>query len=192
MEQREQVISALRGAGSPVTTPELVELTGLEARVVDRILWEFPDAFVWQPGHRWALNPGRKDFGRVASPNVLDSRAAPLVPREAEELRALTLASGLELRISRRPMDSDAFFSVRSSGNRVDLVLNSTHELFDELPAMFDDSHPATPYQRAVEVMLEAWALYEDGVPGGPTKRAVEDLRLLWGRRVVEVLREPR
>jgi hypothetical protein len=85
-------------------------------------------------------------------------------------------------------MDSDAFFTVRSSGNSVELILNSTHELFDTLPFPFDEND-AGPMS-LVEVLLSAWALYEDAVPGGSMRRALEDVRLLWGRRSIELLRD--
>ena len=41
-----------------------------------------------------------------------------------------------------------------------------------------------------LELLLEAWALYEDSIPGGSSRRAAEDIRLLWGRRATELLRD--
>jgi hypothetical protein len=104
-------------------------------------------------------------------------------------MRAITLASGLTLRVSRRPLDTDAFFSVSSAGNTVELILNSSHEIFETHRMPFEGG--GDPGARLVEVLLGAWALYEDGVPGGgQMRRSLEDLRLLWGRRVIELLRE--
>jgi hypothetical protein len=106
------------------------------------------------------------------------------------ELRAVTLASGLIISVSRLPLDSDAFFTVRSAGSTVQLIINSTHELFAQLPMPFEEGGDEVSYKALVEVLLEAWALYEDGLMGRPARRAMEDTRLLWGRRAVEVLRD--
>lgn len=190
MEDRDRLVDALRTAGEPLDGPKLVQVTGLDIAAVDRALWGSPDTFIWQPGHRWALRPERQRASTLAAQEFHDSRDMPLIPRSPEELRALVLENGVVLRISRRPMDTDALFSVRSSGDAVQLVVNSTHEFYSELPDLFDDRQPASPYRKALEVLFEAWALYEDGVPGGPAKRSVEDVRLLWGRRAIQVLKE--
>ncbi|MBZ4611368.1 MULTISPECIES: hypothetical protein [Mycobacterium avium complex (MAC)] len=87
-------------------------------------------------------------------------------------------------------MDSDAFFTVRSAGNTITLTLNSTHELFIDMPTPFEDNEDDSPYKRLCELLLSAWVLYEDSLPGGSVKRAAEDARLLWGRRAIEMLRE--
>ena len=100
------------------------------------------------------------------------------------------MASGIVIRVSRLPLDSDAFFSVRSAGNTVQLVINSTHELFAHLPMPFEEDSQEISFKALVEVLLQGWALYEDGVSGRQARRAMEDLRLLWGRRAVEVLRD--
>jgi len=106
------------------------------------------------------------------------------------QLSAITLASGVVLKVSRRPLDTHAFFSVKTGGNEVELILNSTHELFAEHPMPFEsDGAGAQHYKQLLELLLEAWALYEDSIPGGPSRRAAEDVRLLWGRRATELLR---
>ena len=112
-----------------------------------------------------------------------------MVPTSPRELRAITLASGLILKVRRTSLDSDAFFSVRSAGNTVELLINSNHEIFDGLPIPFEGD-PGGPHQQLLEIILGAWALFEDGVPGGSTRRALEDQRLLWGRRAIEMFRD--
>jgi hypothetical protein len=107
-----------------------------------------------------------------------------------KELRAFTMSSGLTVSVNRRPLDSDAFFSVRSAGNKVTLTLNSTHELFADLPLPFEEGVKDEGFKELCEILLSAWALYEDSLPGGSAKRATEDARLLWGRRAIEVLRD--
>lgn len=182
----------LSEAREPLTLPEIASrLKELDTRACDALLWGNPDKFVWQPGHRWTLasSKARSTIGdgttaEGAPSNTLSGRA----PRE---LRALTLSSGLTIAVNRRPIDSDAFFSVRSAGNTITLTLNSTHELFSEMPMPFEvGAGNDIGYKEFCEILLSAWALYEDGLPGGSAKRATEDARLLWGRRAIEMLRE--
>lgn len=186
----ETIAKALRDAPGPLTVSELAARVGCEVRECDAILWQSPDQFVWQPGHKWtAANPKRS----APRPDVgiaTDARSSMISAVAPRELRATTLSSGLTIAVNRRPMDSDAFFTVRSAGNTVTLTLNSTHELFTELPVPFQSGQGAGDYKELCEVLLSAWALYEDGLPGGSTTRATEDARLLWGRRVIEILRE--
>lgn len=183
----------LLAAGEPLTTHDIAQRTLLDLRECDRILWSLPDKFVWQPGHRWA------NSSSTSSPRgeenvfqgAVDTRSKALQPSEPAELRAVTLSSGLKISVSRRPLDSDSIFSIRSAGNTVYLTINSTHEIFGTFPMPFDDAVPdSSGYKGLVELLIEAWALYEDGAPGGTAQRALQDTRLLWGRRAVEVLRD--
>jgi hypothetical protein len=190
MNSVDQVVAALRSAPGPQSISEIAASTGLEPREVDRIVWGAPERFAWQPGHNWTLTSRRVRPRTHFSHDVKEARADLDTSGGLAELRAITLSSGLTIKVSRHPLDSDAFFSVRSAGNTLELVLNSTHELFGELPMPFRDDPADSPYRRLVEVLLEAWALYEDSVPGGPARRATQDTRLLWGRRALEVLRE--
>lgn len=186
----ETIVEAIVSAQGPLTVLELAKLTGLDNRVVDGVLWGSPDRFVWQPGHRWGVAPKKQPPRVTIVPASADARAASLSGESSTELRAVTLASGLVIHVSRLPLDSDAFFSVRSAGNTVQLVINSTHELFARLPMPFEEDSQEFSYKTLVEVLLQGWALYEDGVSGRQARRAMEDVRLLWGRRAVEVLRD--
>ena len=188
----EQVASALAGA-EPLTIAQLAGVTGLHEREIDAILWNEPGRFVWQPGHRWSLKAVKsRRVTKTGDPkSVVDSRPELLASKPAKDLGAITLSSGLTLRMSRRALDSDAFFSVRSSGNVVELILNSTHEAFDRLPTPFDQvSADDASYKELAEMMLAAWALHEDAATGTAAKRSLEDVRHFWGRRLVEVMRE--
>jgi hypothetical protein len=190
VDNTELVARILAAADQPLTIPMVAELTELEPRDVDKILWASPDRFVWQPGHKWSVAGAKSRPSGELSKVGDDARPGPLVQRAPEELRAITLSSGLVIKVSRMPLDTDAFFSVRSVGNTVQLVINSTHELFGELPMPFQDSIHDSPYKLLVEVLLESWALYEDSLAVGSARRPTEDVRLLWGRRAIEILRE--
>lgn len=187
MEVEQVVAETLSEATGALDALEIASITGLDLRDVDRCLWDRPDLFVWQPGHRWSLRQGKKRPAAKPVPAV-DVRREPLVARDSHELRATTLASGMTLRVQQQPLDSDALFSVRSSGSTITLIMNSAHELFGDLPMPFAQQ-ASEPFARLVEILLGAWALHEDGVPSGSTRRALEDTRLMWGRRTIELLR---
>ncbi|GFG52332.1 hypothetical protein [Mycolicibacterium agri] len=186
----DDIARVLESSGVPLSVREIAEVLRGDNREVDAILWQSPDRFVWQPEHKWTVaNPkSRATRGRI--PDAPDARPNMLSANSSQELRALTLSSGLTIAVNRRPLDSDAFFTVRSAGNTITLTLNSTHELFNDLPIPFESDTGETGYKALCEVLLSAWALYEDGLPGGSTKRATEDARILWGRRAIEMLRE--
>lgn len=181
---------ALQSAEEPMTVGELADALGVSVHDVDRVIWAEPDRFVWQPGHRWTLGSEkvRPASGRATVHE--EAREGPLAPREPVQLRATTLASGITLKVSRKALDTHALFTVRSAGNSVDLILNSAHELFGTLPMPFAGEGEEGDFRRLAEVLLQAWALYEDSIPGGPSRRAAEDIRMLWGRRTLEMLRD--
>lgn len=187
----DRIEELLRSSADPLAIPTIAERLGVSAHDVDRVIWAEPDRFAWQPGHKWALGV-EKTPPRAMPAHIPeeDARERPLTPARSVELRAITLASGVRLRISRRPLDTHAFFSVKSAGNEIELTLNSGHEVFAELPMPFADDGPTDGYKAFVELLLEAWALYEDSFPGSAARRATEDTRLLWGRRVIELLRD--
>lgn len=192
---QERVARLLGSSHVPLSALEIADRLQLASEHVESILWGCPDRFAWQPGHRWALaadkttplRPSARVPGRDARPEMV-------APRGTVHLRAVTLSSGTRLVVARRPMDSQALFSVRSAGNEVQLTLNSAHELFATFPMPFEgsDTGSDTSDRRTglLELLLEAWALQEDATPTGQPKRSLEDVRLMWGRRAAELLRE--
>lgn len=189
----DDIVRALRESLTPLSVADIASKTGGDIRSCDAILWQNPEQFVWQPGHRWTLARSKSHVPRINMATAQDARSSESAAGALQnQLRALTLASGLTIAVDRRSLDSDAFFSVRSNGNRISLTFNSSHEIFSELPLPFDASREDTPYKALCEMLLGAWALYEDGLPEGQVRRAAQDARLLWGRRVIEMLRESR
>lgn len=184
------IVGILRNSPVPLTVSDIAVAAGGDIRSCDALLWDNPEQFVWQPGHKWTLARTRAHVRRVDLPAVPDARSTDTISSSQSSLRALTLSSGLTVNIDRRPLDTDAFFSVRSVGNRIALTLNSSHEVFAELPLPFEGITEDDPYKALCEVLLTAWALYEDGIPEGSSRRNAQDARLFWGRRVVEMLRE--
>lgn len=186
----DDIVRVLENADKPLTVSEIAAAAGGDNREIDAILWQAPDRFVWQPGHRWTVaNPKLRTLHDNIT-DVPDARSNLLSSNISRELRAVTLSNGLTINVNRRPLDSDALFTVRSAGNAITLTLNSMHELFSVLPMPFESGTSDAGYKELCEILLSAWALYEDSLPGGSTKRATEDARLLWGRRAIEMLRE--
>ena len=186
----DDVVSILRKSPVPLTVSDIASEAGGDVRSCDALLWDNPEQFVWQPGHKWTLARTRAHVRRTDPAAAPDARSTDSISSSQSSLRAVTLSSGLTVNIDRRPLDTDAFFSVRSAGNRIALTLNSSHEVFAELPLPFEGASKDDPYKALCEVLLTAWALYEDGSPEGSTRRSAQDARLFWGRRVVEMLRE--
>lgn len=186
----DDITRVLTEASEPLAVTEIATIISGDLRECDAILWQNPDRFLWQPGHRWTVARPKSLSPRERVIDAPDARTHMLSANQPRELRAITLSSGLTVSVNRRPLDSDAFFSVRSAGNTITLTLNSTHELFASLPMPFETGQDETGFKALCELLLTAWALYEDGIPGGSTKRATEDARFLWGRRAVEMLRE--
>lgn len=187
MNDVERVAEALGASDQPLSIPQLVSATGIAAESVDRVLWSHIDRFVWQPGHTWSLNTDKT--GPIqADPVGADTRRNPLMPVASNELRAVVLSNGIQLRVGKRPIDSDAAFTIRSVGNSIELTFNTAHEVFADLPIPFDDEAQSSDYRRLVEVLLASWAIYEDRLPGDQAKRAASDARHAWGRQSSEIL----
>jgi hypothetical protein len=177
----------LAHADGPLTTREIAAGAGCEREAAEQVVWGSPDRFDWQPGGRWALAASKRSI-RGAPPALdhEDTRDAVLDPPGANELRAIVLGSGSVLRVVRRPLDSTAVFTVNQVGRDLQLVLNSAHEVFADLPMPFDDDGENGDYKRLLELLLAAWAVYEAEVPGGRMRRELEDARLMWGRTLIK------
>jgi hypothetical protein len=188
MVTSDDIWKVLRDAAEPLTVDEIAARVCGEVGECDTILWQSPGKFVWQPGRKWTLAQGKQRGGEepVEAP---DTRSNLMSASAPTALRAFTLSSGLTIAVNRRPLDSEAIFTVRSAGNTITLTMNSTHELFTEFPVPFEATDG--DFKALCEVLISAWALYEDGLPVGSAKRATEDARLLWGRRAIELLRDP-
>jgi len=181
-----QITEALASSPTPLTVRELAQTLGLPPNEIAEGVWGAPERFSWQPGGHWTLAAQKT----VARPQIkahqADTRTAVISPQDGVELRAIRLASGATLRVVRQPLDSAAFFTVRSQGADLQLVFNSTHELFERLPMPFD-SETGDDYRQLAELVLAAWAIQEAEAPTA-SRRGLEDARLFWGRRVLELL----
>ena len=184
------VVKVLQECAKPLSVAEIALRLGCDVRECDAILWQSPDMFVWQPGHKWTVVNQKAGNTRHFVTDAPDARSNMMSIATPGELRAITLSSGLNIVVNRLPLDSEAFFTVRSAGSNITLTLNASHELFANLPMPFDAQLENSDYKALCETLLSAWALFEDGLPVGSARRAMEDARLHWGRRAVEMIRE--
>jgi hypothetical protein len=170
---------------APLTVRELAVGLGVEADEIAEVVWNAPERFSWQPGGRWTLAVAKATVLPSVERDQDDARRALLSPQDGVELRAITLSSGTVLRVIRRPLDSAALFSVVAVGADLELILNSAHEAFEHLPLPFEQA--AGDFRHLVELLLTAWAAFEGECPA-PARRGLEDARLLWGRKVAELI----
>lgn len=176
------------GSGRALSTREVATEVGCDRALAEQVIWGSPERFAWQPGGRWTLlAPKQAVEGTASDPAQDDTRDAVLDPPGAVELRAIMLGGGSVLRVSRRPLDSPAVYTVSQSGRDLQLVLNSAHDVFTELPMPFDEEDRDGDYKRLLELLLAAWAVHEGEIPDGAPKRALEDTRMMWGRTLLKV-----
>lgn len=185
-----RIAELLASTDEALSTAEIADRLGVPPREVDHAIWARPNQFAWQPGHRWALSAQRRAASVYTGADTEDARAAPLGHRKSIELRAITLTSGVTLRVIQRPIDSSALFTTESRGSELLLVMNSSHPIFASHPMPFAAAEVPKGYKQLLELLLEAWALYEDGVPAGGEHRRLEETRMMWGRRMVQLLSE--
>lgn len=181
-----EIESALTSGSAPLTVREIAEQIAAPTEEIAEVVWGSPQSFSWQPGGRWTLAVPKAAAPPVVETEHDDTRPAVLSPQNGVELRAIRLTGGAMLRVTRRPVDSAALFSVKTAGRDLELVLNSSHEAFAQLPVPFDDNDDGN-YKRLVELLLAAWAIHEGECPE-LARRSLEDARLLWGRRLIELL----
>lgn len=189
MTTADDIARVLEESAEPLTVDEIALTLGAGASDCEALLWQSHERFIWQPGRKWAVAEPKSLAVRQGVDDAPDGRSGLISPSDPRELRAFVLSSGLTISVSHRPLDTDAFFTVRSAGNTVALTLNSMHELFSGMPMPFVANKP-TSYKELCEVLLGAWALYEDSLPDGVLRRSAQDARHLWGRRSIELLRD--
>lgn len=189
MTTADDIARVIEESAEPLTVDEIAVKLGAEANDCEALLWQSHERFIWQPGRKWAVAEPKSLTARQSVGDAPDGRSGLVSPSDPQELRAFVLSSGLTISVSQRPLDTDAFFTVRSAGNTVALTLNSMHELFSSMPMPFA-ANRHTSYKELCEMLLGAWALYEDGLPEGAPRRSAQDARHLWGRRSIEILRD--
>ncbi|KZL48196.1 histidine kinase [Nodularia spumigena CENA596] len=110
---------------------------------------------------------------------------------QAELLAATTVDDGLKYTFAQSPLDSSAFFSVKSRGGAIIVTLNTNHPAYANLVEILemdvDKADIETLRTRLInsldglKLLLMAWARYEDELDG-KRKENAQDTRIDWGR----------
>jgi hypothetical protein len=118
-------------------------------------------------------------------------QAEGVTETQAELLAATTVDDGLKYTFAQCPLDSSAFFSVKSRGGAIIVTLNTNHPAYANLVEILemdvDKADIETLRTRLVnsldglKLLLMAWARYEDELDGNRKENA-QDTRVDWGR----------
>ncbi|MHC8515875.1 ATP-binding protein [Sporosarcina sp. ITBMC105] len=97
------------------------------------------------------------------------------------------------------PFEGDAFFTVRTKGGKINILLNKSHPAYENLLEVLDerDDENSVPQLKkrlekasdGLKLLLAAWARYEDETPDGPRRDDIQGVRQDWGRYSKEFLR---
>jgi hypothetical protein len=185
----DRIADLLESSDQGLAVREIAVQLGVDAALVDSVVWSSPNRFSWQPGHRWVLAPLRPVQAPPAvRPGQSDSRPLAFVPEDSTALRAVALAGGGQLVVRKRPLDGTALFAARSRGSEIELVMNSAHPVFAELPMPFEaEDKNESGYKQLLELVLEAIALYEDGLVADKEREHARAARISWGRKLREL-----
>ncbi|ARK23160.1 hypothetical protein SporoP32a_11320 [Sporosarcina ureae] len=95
--------------------------------------------------------------------------------------------------------EGDAFFSVRTGGGKINILLNKSHPAYENLLEVFNDSEEESSANElrkrlnkasdGLKLLLAAWARYEDETPDGPRRDDIQNVRQDWGRYSKDFLR---
>jgi hypothetical protein len=118
-------------------------------------------------------------------------KAEGVTETQAELLAATTVDDGLKYTFAQSPLDSSAFFSVKSRGGAIIVSLNTNHPAYENLVEILemnvDKADIETLRTRLInsldglKLLLMAWARYEDELDG-KRKENAQDTRIDWGR----------
>ncbi|MDB9321128.1 hypothetical protein PN483_13050 [Nodularia spumigena CS-591/04] len=118
-------------------------------------------------------------------------KAEGVTETQAELLAATTVDDGLKYTFAQSPLDSSAFFSVKSRGGAIIVSLNTNHPAYANLVEILemdvDKADIETLRTRLInsldglKLLLMAWARYEDELDG-KRKENAQDTRVDWGR----------
>ncbi|WP_422124324.1 ATP-binding protein [Planococcus sp. X10-3] len=119
---------------------------------------------------------------------------------EAEVLAVRSVSNNLKYTFAKTPFESDAFFSVRSKGGGINIVLNTRHDAYTHLVEVLETDYESLDIEElkgrlqeagyGLKLLLMAWARYEDELPT-PSKSNAEDARKDWGRIAKKFLSSP-
>lgn len=97
------------------------------------------------------------------------------------------------------PFEGDAFFTVRTGGGTINILLNKAHPAYGNLLEVLDDENEGNATQLkqrlkkasdGLKLLLAAWGRYEDETPDGMRRDQIQGVRQDWGKYAKQFLRE--
>jgi hypothetical protein len=110
---------------------------------------------------------------------------------EAQEIAAYTVSNNLKYSFSESYSESDAFFTVKSRGGALNILLNRNHPAYEHLIEVLENDEGCEgkdlqgridKASEGLRLLLAAWARFEDEIPDGDRKDDIQDARKDWGR----------
>lgn len=97
------------------------------------------------------------------------------------------------------PFEGEAFFTVRTGGGTISILLNKAHPAYGNLLEVLDNENEESVTQLkqrlkkasdGLKLLLAAWGRYEDETPDGPRRDHIQGVRQDWGKYAKQFLRE--
>ncbi len=120
--------------------------------------------------------------------------------KQAEELAAVTVDSGVKYIFEKTTLASPTFFDVQTKGGSVAVLLNVNHPAYDHLMEVLEDEFETDNIEdlqirlskanKGLRLLLLAWARYEDELPDGLPRERAQDARVDWGKVARDFLRQ--
>ncbi|MFE4105848.1 ATP-binding protein [Almyronema epifaneia] len=118
----------------------------------------------------------------------------------AKELAATTVKDGLKYVFANANMSTPAFFTVKTKGGSIEILLNDSHPAYENLMGVLEKDVEGVEEDElrsrladslnGLKLLLMAWARYEDQQPDGVLKERAQDTRTDWGKLARWFLRQ--
>ncbi len=128
--------------------------------------------------------------------------ASGIPEKDAEELAAFTIDSGLKYIFDVADLEGSAFFTVRPKGGVITVLLNVNHPAYEQLLEVLEtgdieDEEDIETLQsrlqrasKGLKLLLLAWARYEDEQLDGVPRERTQDARTDWGKIARDFMRQ--
>lgn len=128
--------------------------------------------------------------------DLIDSGLDEMV---AEEAAKEMVSNESKYSFIESPFEGNAFFTVRTKGGKINILLNKSHPAYENLLEVLDENdsvNSVSDLKKRLEkasdglkLLLAAWARYEDETPDGPRRDEIQTVREDWGKYSKEFLR---
>ncbi len=109
--------------------------------------------------------------------------------KEAEEIAVEYVQKNLKFLFEKAELPKHTMFDISSVAGTIVIKLNVKHLAWDHLFALTDSQGSQSDSTKALKLLLAAWARLEDEA-GDKRRDELEDIRLDWGRKTRDFLKE--